>query len=432
MNPSPNEEYQAALTWLFSQTRSGAARSPERAARLLRRLELRAPELTVSVVGTNGKGSVSAMTAAGLTASGRVTGRFISPHVESFRERVTVDGEPLSEERISAFVRQARALLAAGFGDSGKRPAFFEWTLALALSEFTRQRAEAAVLEAGVGGASDATRAVEAVTLVVFTNVDLDHTEALGPTLEAITADKAGAIRPGVPVVSGVVQPELRAQVAAAAARAGAPLHQMDAGGANDALFKLPSHLESALARSPTRYLNARLAGATLRLLDVDEAAVTAGLRAPPLPGRGERFLLAGPPRLEVLLDGAHDPAAARRLLTEIGDRPYTLLFGALSRKQGSAVLEVLAHRAGAVVITEAQTGDGPVAHHPHRGRFVADPEAALEAAISANPEAGLLVVAGSLYLAGRIRPLLRERGERLQAPWEESPPRSTPARANV
>ncbi|MFA5593961.1 MAG: bifunctional folylpolyglutamate synthase/dihydrofolate synthase, partial [Trueperaceae bacterium] len=95
MNERDSSEYQAALDWLFTRTRAGAVRSPQRAARLLELLALSAPPLTVNVVGTNGKGSVTTMTAAGITAMGRVTGRFVSPHVESFLERVAVDGAPV-------------------------------------------------------------------------------------------------------------------------------------------------------------------------------------------------------------------------------------------------------------------------------------------------------------------------------------------------
>jgi len=287
---------------------------------------------------------------------------------------------------------------------------------------------------------------VQDVSLVVLTNVDLDHLEALGPTLEHIAADKAGAIRPGAPVVSGVLQPELRALVARQAERLGAPLHQYRHEEPEaDPLFAIPAHLEMPLAMSATRLMNARLAAAALRLLGANEAAVAAGLRAPPLPARGERFLLdvgQGVERrpVEVLLDGAHDPAAAHKLLAEIGPRPYALLFGALARKQGSAVLEVLTPAATKVVITEAQAGEGQVVAAPVGAHFVPEPEEALNAALNAvldttldatlgaagpqqTPHAAnrrpLLVVTGSLYLAGRIRPLLRARGERQPAAWE-------------
>lgn len=434
MIDASTEEYRKALDWLFRQTRSGASRTPARASGLLRSLRLAPPRLTVSVVGTNGKGSVSTMIAAGLTAAGYVTGRFTSPHVESFRERIAVNDRLIAEEHVTEFVRRAQGVQPYLSQASDSGPAFFEWTLALALAEFARQRADAAVLEAGVGGSSDATRAVEGVSLVVLTNVDLDHLEVLGPTLEDVATDKVGAMRPGAPFISGASQPSVRAIIAREAERLGAPLHQLEpAATESGGLFSIPLPLDYAFDNSPTRSDNARLAAAALRVLGVNEASVVRGLRAPPLPARGERFRLAGQPPVEVLLDGAHDPAAARRLLEQIGQRPYALLFGALAKKQGALVLDVLAARAADVILTEAQAGEGPSAGPTGPWRFEAEPSTALDIALDMALEAvraqglggpggpgGLLVVAGSLYLAGRVRPLLRVRGVRLPAPWEE------------
>ncbi len=411
-------------------------RTPERAAALLQRLGLEAPGLTVSVVGTNGKGSVSSMIAAGLAAGGHTAGLFTSPHVESFLERISVNGAHITEEAVTAFVTQAQRLATLGAAPEHRtlRPAFFEYTLALALHEYARRRATAAVLEAGVGGGSDATRAVEGVSLTVITNVDLDHTDTLGTTLEQIVADKAGAIRPGKPVVSGVAQAGPRAVVRQMAERSGAPLHQYVHGARSQPLFGLPRSLTQLLKAYPTREMNARLAAAALRLLGLDESAVMAGLRTPPLPARGERFLVdhggrAEGEAIDVVLDGAHDPAAAARLVAEVGgtegrSRPYALLFGALGRKQGAAVLQVLSEAAHTVVVTEASAGDG-VLPGPEGAVTLLDPEQALDAALTAASRAGaagerpLVVVAGSLYLAGRIRPLLRARGRRIQAAWE-------------
>lgn len=411
--------YEEALSWLFTQSRGGAERGPGRAAALLGRLGLAAPPLTVSVVGTNGKGSVTAMIAAGLTAHGLRTGRFLSPHVESFTERIAVDGVEIDTERVTEFVERVAAPLGPSLRGA-TRPAFFEWTLALALSEFARQGSGAAVLEAGVGGASDATRAVEGVRLVVLTNVDLDHADALGGSLEAIATDKAGAARAGAPLVSGVRQPELRRLVEAAATEVGAELHQFRPEVGEQPLFALPGSPSASTGAPSTRLENARLAVAALRLLGASEQAVAAALAAPPLPARGERFLLpgsgtAGGP-VEVLLDGAHDPAAARRLLKEAagvaGARPYVLLFGALSRKQGGEVLALLAERALSVIVTEASEGEGPPADLAG-AEFVADPAVALERAVGearAQAEDALVLVAGSLYLAGRLRPELKRR----------------------
>lgn len=381
--------YQEALDWLYAQTRAGGRRHPGRAARLLAEMSLEPPANVVRVVGTNGKGTVSHLLAAGLTAAGRHAGLFLSPHVVSFEERVSVDGMRVTPEEVVAFVARARATLDRYRPDEDARPAFFELALALALDTFARRGAGWAVLEAGVGGASDATTAAAKpgrVRLVVLTNVDLDHVETLGSTVEDIAREKAGAFAPGVPAVTAARGPALEV-ARAVAAQVGAPLHEV----------------EPLSPGESTRAANERLAARALELLDVPAAAVASALAAPPLPGRGERFMVEA---REVLLDGAHDPAAAARLAAEAG-QGFTLLFGALPRKQGAATLAALEPYAAAVVVTEASPGEG-AEHLAGPGRVVAgDPAAALRRALDLTPEGGRIVVAGSLYLAGRLRPLL-------------------------
>lgn len=441
--------YAAALQWLYSRTRSGGKRTSARAATLLRELGLAPPPVTAVVVGTNGKGTVSAMLARGLSAAGARTGRFLSPHVEEFRERVAIDGVPVSKAALVAFVERARRLDDAWPHGEDLRPAFFEWTLAFALEQFAAAT-DACVLEAGVGGLHDATRAIEPVGLVVLTNVDLDHMDTLGTTLTAIASDKAGAFRAGVPVVCGASQPEVVAVAARRAAELGAPFHldpyaavqpPGSGGGAHcapvvgdEGLFALPGDVAADLAASPAgvasgalagananRRANSRLAAAALRLLGAREPAVAAGLRAPALPARFERFILPGEHgrQLLVVLDGAHDPAAAARLASEVAPG-YALLFGALARKQGQRVLDTLAPNASTVIVTEAASGETPTARWPG-ARVVNDTAAALATAADAAHAAGapLLLVAGSLYLAGLVRPLLTRRGVRLSDPWE-------------
>ncbi|MEJ2289552.1 MAG: Mur ligase family protein, partial [Deinococcales bacterium] len=200
-------------------------------ATLARALELHAPDRLVHVVGTNGKGTVTAMIDEGLRAWGYSSGRFVSPHVEDFRERIAVDGRPVSRETVRHFVARAAGL------ELDPSPAFFEWTLALALSAFARAGVEWAVIEAGVGGAHDATRALGPVELVVLTNVGLDHLETLGPDLASIARDKAGAFRPGVPAITGA-RGEALMVVALEARRVGAPLYVARPG---DPLFTAPS-----------------------------------------------------------------------------------------------------------------------------------------------------------------------------------------------
>ncbi len=388
--------YREALAWLYARSRHGAPRDPSRAAALLRALGVRPPPLVVRVVGTNGKGTVTSMVAEGLRAAGVRTGRFLSPHVEDFRERIEIDGRPLARRTVRAFVARVRAM------EGAPDAAFFELTLALALHAFRRAGAGAAVLEAGVGGASDATQAVAHVRLVVLTNVTLDHVDTLGPDLATIARDKAGAAEAGVPLVTGASGEALE-WVRRRAVEVGAPLW-VDR--PSDPHFALP--VGTVTPEPPVRGRNARLACAALRLLGVDEAAVAAAVRAPALPARAESFVLGS---RTVVLDGAHDPAAAAALADTL-PRGYVLLFGALPRKQGPATLAPLEARASRVIVTSAAAGEAPLEMGPGRLR-IEDPRRALDAALAAAPEGGTVAIAGSLYLAGRLRGLLRRRAAR-------------------
>ncbi len=353
--------------------------------RLVARLELTHPRNAVHVVGTNGKGSVTAMLAAGLQAAGVRTGRFISPHVVEFRERVAVNGQWISELEVLEFVRALPPLEPPA--------AFFELTLALALEHFVREGVEMAVIEAGVGAKDDATRILENVRAVVITNVGHDHLGTLGPTLEDVARDKADAVRPGVPTLTAATGEALEIIAKVAAERA-SPLYPLSA---HDRLFALPPGLETL----PTRTLNRRLAAATLRLLDTPESAVRHGLNAT-LPARAERFLLGD---REVVLDGAHNPDAARALLEHLRP-PFTLLFGALPKKLGAETLNVLLPYAGHTVLTDAAPGQASTLGRPGL-IFVPEPEAALEHALALTPPGQQVVIAGSFYLAGRLRRVL-------------------------
>ena len=380
--------YESALEWLFAQTRGGAPRSAERMRILMTRLELKSPPNVVHVVGTNGKGSVAAMLAAGYEAAGRRTGRFISPHVESFRERVTVDGQWISEADVLQFVQNLPGL--------EPTPAFFELTLALALHHFARERIEVAVIEAGVGAKHDTTRTLENVRAVVITNVGRDHLDTLGPTVQNIARDKADAIRPGVPTLTGATD-EALGVISEVAVKRGSPLFVLSPNMPQN-LFHLPT---GTPAHTQAERNNQQLAAATLRLHGISEDAIRRGLSAK-LPARAERFWLDGK---EVLLDGAHNSDAARALL-EHTQRPFVLLFGSLPKKLGAETLTVLEPCAEHIVLTSAVPGGASTLSVPE-AELVEEPEAALGRALTRCRKGGLVVVAGSFYLAGRLRPIL-------------------------
>ena len=387
--------YKRALEWLFTQTRSGAARDAARMRRLIKRLELRSPPEVIHVVGTNGKGSMTAMLAAAHKAAGTRTGRFISPHVEDFRERVMVNGQWISEAEVLGFIQTLPEL--------EPKPAFFELTLALALDHFSRKDVQTAVIEAGVGAKHDATRALDNVRAVVITNVGRDHLDTLGPTLRDVAEDKADAIRPGVPTLTGATGEALEIITEVAAQRR-SPLFFATP---QSPLFRLPEGLtESAPTATPTVAHNQQLAAATLRLQGVPEAAICQGLSAS-LPARAERFLLKdNSGDKEVLLDGAHNPDAARALL-EHTHPPFVLLFGALPKKLGAETFAVLERYAERVILTDAVPGEASSLRKAGL-TFVADPKAALDEALACCQPGRQIVITGSFYLAGQLRPLLK------------------------
>lgn len=385
--PADAASYRRALDWLFTRTRAGAARTPARMAQLSEALGLAQPPRTVHVAGTNGKGTVSAMIQSGLSSTGQRTGLFISPHVEDFRERISVDGRQVSSAEVTGFVAHLR--------ERQLPPAaFFELVLALALRHFAAERVDGAVIEAGVGARNDATLAVGNTVLSVLTQVAVDHAGTLGTSLAEITADKAAVVRPGIPVVTMVSGVPLQV-VREAAERQGSRLVYPET---DPELFHVPEDS----AASGTRYSNQQLAAAALRLLNVPEKHVLAGISRPPLPGRGERFIISG---RTVILDGAHDPAAARALRPGLRSG-YTLLYGGQDRKQQTATLNelaTLASRTITVPVAGSRPPEGP-------GITVCSSAAAgLELALRHTPPGGLLVIAGSLYLAGELRPLLSE-----------------------
>lgn len=344
-------------------------------------LGLSAPPAVIHVVGSNGKGSVSAMCAAALNAAGTRTGLFTSPHVLNYRERISVAGRWVTEAEVVAFVRRA-ARLTGAYG-------FFELTLGLALEHFAREHVKVAVIEAGIGAKGDATMAVDNVTIVLIPSISLEHQDILGPTLEAIVLDKAAALRPGVHAYTGAAG-EALALLAAAARRQGAQLKQADA-------LLMPTNLPYQ-----TGFLaqNQRLVYGALKDLGLAENAIRSGLAAR-LPARLEPFSLNG---VAVILDGAHNPAAARALLTQL-PASFVLLFGGSEKKQERATLAALAPAARKIFLTRARRDVSSV--FGGAPNFFAEPADALKTALAACQKGDTLLISGSFYLAAALRPLL-------------------------
>src|SRR5882757_4829536 len=156
---------------------------------------------SIHIAGTNGKGSTSHMLAAVLQTAGYKTGLYTSPHLKDFRERIKINGEMISKDFVVDFVERTKAL------SEEIQPSFFELTVAMAFDYFEKEKVDIAVIETGLGGRLDSTNIITPI-LSIITNIGYDHMDLLGDTLEKIAAEKAGIIKPNVPVIIGETLPE--------------------------------------------------------------------------------------------------------------------------------------------------------------------------------------------------------------------------------
>jgi len=372
----------------------------------------------IHVAGTNGKGSVASLITAILEASGMRAGLYTSPHLVHFRERFRLDGQNPDDTLLAGLAAAVEA-----FDDPGQPTTFFEFTTAMAFLLFARRGLDMAVMETGMGGRWDATTACHPAVCVI-TTIAMDHREFLGNSPEAIAGEKAGIIKPGIPVVTGVRQPEALEVIRKQADLLKAPLrvlgedfHIRDEG---EGLYTYEgknriSHLRPALA-GKHQAQNLALALATLESLEeqrpgfrLSEKAIRQGLEHHTWPARIQK-LLKNP---LVLLDGAHNPEAAAVLaeyLEHHTPSPRTLLFGVLEDKDAPAMLEHLLPLFSRVVLTRPDTPrsrnpETLIPLLPENLPLTVEPDVkkALSLALSRTPESGCLCIAGSLYLAGEI-----------------------------
>ena len=396
------------------------------------------------IAGTNGKGSTAAFLASILQQAGLKTGLYTSPHLERINERIRINGEEIYDADFAASFSRVKwtieTLLASG--ELSAHPTFFECITAMAFDHFFRKEAGFSVLEVGLGGRLDSTNIVEPEVCII-TQIDFDHENYLGHSIEAIAAEKAGIIKPGVPVVCSAERPEARAVIARRAAELVAPLVFIEQalglkGGfsagfathARDAEFAgaagLAGNVRLAaevplLGRFQVRNAAAALAAARVlrfRGFHVSDAAITHGIAATRWPGRLEKLQDAP----LVYLDGTHNPAGARELVefwrTELTGRAIHLVFGAVRDKAVDEVAGLLFPHAATVILTAPRTTRAIsadalaqiTAHHATRFEVVAQPEAALERALAAAGPGDVVFLAGSLYLAGDLRTYWKQR----------------------
>ena len=336
------------MKWLEASQGRGIVPGLQRMERLLSALGN--PERSLRclhVAGTNGKGSVCAFAESVLRATGLRTGLYTSPHLVRFSERIRLNGKEATQALLGEGI--SRLQEATGGWLEEEMPTYFELVTALAFDLFARAGLDVVVLETGLGGRLDATNTAPKLACAI-TPIGLDHTEWLGGTLAEIAREKGGIFRPGIPAVSAPQEPEVLAALHESAAECGVALRVVEE--------PLPAHFMPGLVGSHQRG-NAALA---LALLDSagfhpSAEAVSKGLSAVSWPGRFQKLRHAG---RELVLDGAHNLHAARRLAAtwreEYGNGRCTLIFGALADKDPGALLAELAPLASEVFLVRVDS----------------------------------------------------------------------------
>jgi dihydrofolate synthase/folylpolyglutamate synthase len=320
--------YREALAWLYSLQRFGIKLGLENTRQLIAALHVDlAGARVIHVAGTNGKGSVCAMIDAIARAAGYRTSLFTSPHLITFRERVRVNGEMISEEAVAAALTKIRDLVATW----EPHPTFFEITTALALQHFATAKIDIVILETGMGGRLDATNAVQS-DVAVITPIDFDHQKWLGDTLEQIASEKAGIIKPKVPVVSAPQPLQAEQVILARASECKVPIHFV-----SERYGQTPIALHGAHQKQ-----NAAIAITALRdaKIDINDSAIARGLLTVEWPARFQRW------DQRTFLDGAHNPVAARALANtwreSFGGQRTSLVLAVLSDKDLRGICEAL------------------------------------------------------------------------------------------
>lgn len=372
----------------------------------------------IHVAGTNGKGSTCAMLESLYRAAGWRVGLFTSPHLISFRERIQINRCLISESEVARRVGRFRDLLTQFPPDH--MPTFFEVVTVLALDYFAEVGCDLVIWETGMGGRLDATNIVTPLCSVI-TNVQYDHQQWLGHTIACIAAEKAGIIKPGVPVVTGAEDPDALAVIRQAARHYGCPLVEVTpADGQQPPLDTLSLPL-----RGDHQRLNAAMALAVVRQLEsrfsLPEVARRTGLESVCLAGRFQ--LLTDREGRLTLLDGAHNPAGAQALRAAVesehlsGLRP-SLILGVLQEKDWPAMAGELVPLAGRVLLVpvasvrSAEPADLlPVCAPLNPGTAVTLCGSLAEALDSTGNDP-FRIITGSLYLVGEALELLKAGGD--------------------
>lgn len=385
----------------------------------------------IHVAGTNGKGSTCALLENIYRNAGLKTGLYTSPHLVSFRERIQVRGHPISEQDVVRLVGTLSQFLVDFPKESC--PTFFEVVTVMALQYFAEQQCDIVIWETGLGGRLDATNIVLPLATVI-TTIDLDHEKWLGATLAEIAAEKAGIIKPGIPVITGETKLEPLTVIRETAARHKAPLLEINR--------PLPELQTEATITGAMPLLgehqrrNAALAAAVARSLadqiPVSDDVIQRGLYTVHWPGRFQ-VVNAGAGRT-IILDGAHNPAGVDALKSSLtryfpGQAPAFIL-GVMEDKNWKAICDLLVPMAAKVwfVPVSSERTANPASMREYSTQLnpttAAQAAERLDQAIEALSNDPLVVITGSLHLIGQAIEVLRlapapERSERELNDWQ-------------
>lgn len=419
----------------------------ERLQELLRRLGDPQQGLRcIHVAGTNGKGSVCKFLESGLAACGYRVGLYISPYIQVFNERIQYDGGYISDEDLDRYGWQAVEAAEAMVAEGLTSPTEFEVVMAICFLYFRAMQPDIVVLECGMGGEGDATNVIRDPLACVLTTVSFDHMEVLGSSLEEIAATKAGIIKDGAPVISGVADHGAAAQIARAAYEKGSRLY--DVSGVRTSIdWESPVSQQISMQMMGTDYSeiqismvgdhqaeNLRTAIACIEVLRrarkirIERSRLYEGLRKAVQPGRFEvvcgrqEWLRDGSFAPMVILDGAHNEAGAQALEKTMDrffrGRRILLVTGILADKEVDRILDHMVRITGDVIVTEpesprrlpAQRLDQLLRDRGVEPVAVTDSAAeGLDRAWSVSENYDVLLFAGSLYLIGAVRGLIED-----------------------
>ncbi len=435
------DSYSQTIDYLFGLQRMGIKLGLENISRVLRAMGNPQEGLkAVHVGGSNGKGSTAAHLESFYLQTGLKVGLYTSPHFLSFTERIRINRREITQQEVVDWTRRILSevpdLAAGGHGNSPLPITFFEFTTAMALGYFQEKGVDLGILEVGMGGRLDATN-VCVPMVTVITTVSLEHQDYLGRSLAQIAREKAGIIKPGVPVVSGVVHPGAQKVILDTCKEKGSPLYRL---GKEIAASGTPQEFHYRGLKSSYRALstnmrgrhqvrNAAMAIAAAELLGemglcVDEEAIRRGLRDVQWPGR--QHYLAGPPR--VLLDGAHNPEAMRSLCSSLRkeyryDR-LRVLMGVMRDKDHRRMLSMIAPLAYELVFCRPQMdrAEDPWVLQAQalalgaRATVVESVSQGFQDLLQRACKDDLICVTGSLFVVGEVMAYLKKNG----LPWRQ------------